>query len=160
MCFLVLLGYYFVFYMLKCKFIYCAHTSKHFHFQTLVFCNRWIRMESLIRWISTCGFDGQLQATCYLYCSILGKSMHIQPIAPHMPASIYCCFPITLKRVFMYINLFSSLMSPPLLPFSITLSSFLAFIYVPFFSIIFLKRKINTLPSPAVRNSWESKYWN
>lgn len=40
----------------------------------------------------------------------------------------------------------------PFLLFSITFSSCLAFIYVSFFfSIIFLKRKINTLPFSAVR---------
>lgn len=38
-------------------------------------------------------------------------------------------------------------------PPSITLSGFLAFIYVPFSSISFLKGKINVLPFPAVRNS-------
>lgn len=47
---------------------------------------------------------------------------------------------------------------PPSLLFSITLSSFLAFIYVPFFTIIFLNRKINMLPFLALRNRWESKY--
>lgn len=38
----------------------------------------------------------------------------------------------------------------PTLPL-ITLSSFLAFIYVPLSSISFLKGKINALPFPAVR---------
>lgn len=73
----------------------------------------------------------------------------ISTIAPHMLTAIYHSFPIALS-LFMCGNLFppSMLSTPP----SITLSSFLAFIYVPFSSISFLKGKINALPFPAVRN--------
>lgn len=76
--------------------------------------------------------------------------MRLPAIAPHMFAAIYHFLPITLS-LFMCGNLFPPSMPSPTLPL-ITLSSFLAFIYVPFSSISFLKGKINALPFPAVRN--------
>ena len=107
---------------------------------------------------------------CYLCCSILGKSMHIQQVhhsthahistgCKNSPSfrefrlSIHHCFPNNIKKPFSCLPI-SSLpwcLSPTLL-FSITFSSFLAFIYVPF-SIIFLKRKINKLFFSTMRNS-------
>lgn len=62
--------------------------------------------------------DAQLQATCNLYCSIFGESMHIQPFAPRMPTSIYHCFPITLKSLFhvwQFILFLGAVLPPPLL---------------------------------------------
>lgn len=59
----------------------------------------------------------------------------------------------------MFSNFFSSFMLSTNFFFSITFSSFLVFIYVPFFfSIIFLKNKINTLSFSTMRNSPENKY--
>lgn len=85
--------------------------------------------------------------------------MHLPATASHMLAAIYHSFPITLS-LFMCGNLFPpSMPSTPPHPLPIMLSSFLAFIYVPFSSISFLKGKINVLPFPAVRKGWKSKYF-
>lgn len=134
-----------------------VYTNKHFHFQTLVISNRLIRMGSLKGLINTSGCVGVMVSYRLLVLFNTGK-IDAYPTHRSTHACFYLLlFPNNTEKTFhvyqfiLFLDVFQH--PPPPTPFSITLSSFLAFIYVPFFSIIFLQRKINKLPSPAVRNS-------